>query len=245
MASPERWISTASVALLCLAAALRAENGSVPSTATLTSAQVVDEMERHNQSRTEELRHYNAVRHYQVDYKGFGADLGAKMEVEVNYDAPSEKNFRIVSQSGSKLLIDRVLKRLVETEKEADGNLSSTALTPANYRFKMVGNEIVAGRPTYILSVEPLKENKLLYRGKVWVDAADFAVVKIDVEPSKNPSFWIAKTEIRHSYAKTGDFWLPEQNRSESKVRIGGTAVLTIDYGTYQIRTDAPAAAGN
>lgn len=245
MASPERWISTASVALLCFAAAVRAENGTVPSTATLTSAQVVDEMQRHNQSRTEELKHYNAVRHYQVDYKGFGADLGAKMEVEVNFDAPSEKNFRIVSQSGSKLLIDKVLKRLVETEKEADGNLSSTALTPANYSFKMVGNEIVAGRPTYILSVEPLKESKLLYRGKVWVDAADFAVVKIDVEPSKNPSFWIAKTEIRHSYAKTGDFWLPEQNRSESKVRIGGTAVLTINYGTYQIQTGALAEAGN
>jgi hypothetical protein len=28
---------------------------------------------------------------------------------------------------------------------------------------------------------------------------------------------------------------LPEKNRSETKVRIGGTAVLTIDYGIYQI----------
>jgi hypothetical protein len=28
---------------------------------------------------------------------------------------------------------------------------------------------------------------------------------------------------------------LPEKNRSETKVRIGGTAMLTIDYGSYQI----------
>jgi hypothetical protein len=60
-------------------------------------------------------------------------------------------------------------------------------------------------------------------------------VVKIEAEPAKNPSFWIAHTQISHSYAKTGGFWLPAQNRSESKVRIGGTAVLTIDYGTYQV----------
>jgi hypothetical protein len=32
-----------------------------------------------------------------------------------------------------------------------------------------------------------------------------------------------------------GGFWLPQQNRSETEVRIGGTAVMTIDYGTYQI----------
>jgi len=202
-------------------------------------------MQKHNLARSGELKHYKAVRNYEVGYKGL-VNLGAKMEVEVSFDAPSGKSFRIVSQSGSKLLVDKVLKRLVETEKEADGNLTSTALTPANYSFKVLGTEMVAGRPAYILSVEPLKESKLLYRGKVWVDAADFAVVKIDVEPSKNPSFWIAKTEIRHSYAKTGDFWLPERNRSESKVRIGGTAVLTIDYGTYKIDNDqSRQAAGN
>lgn len=222
-----------------------AESGNAPPTAALTSAQIVDAMQKHNQARSGELKHYKAVRSYEVGYKGL-VNLGAKMEVEVSFDAASGKSFRIVSQSGSKLLIDKVLKRLVETEKEADGNLTSTALTQANYSFKMLGTESVAGRPTYILSVEPLKESKLLYRGKVWVDAADFAVVKIDVEPSKNPSFWIAKTEIRHSYAKTGDFWLPERNRSESKVRIGGTAVLTIDYGTYKIDNDqARQASGN
>jgi outer membrane lipoprotein-sorting protein len=245
MALPKRWISTASMALLCLAAAIRAENGTTPSTATLTSAQVVSEMERRNQSRTEELKHYNAVRHYQVDYKGFGADLGAKMEVEVNFDAPGEKNFRIVSQSGSKLLIDKVLKRLLETEKEAAGNQSSSALTTANYSFHMAGIETVGGRPAYILTVAPLTDNKLLYRGRIWVDASDFALVKIEAEPAKNPSFWIARTQISHTYAKTGGFWLPEQNRSESKVRIGGNAVLTIDYGAYQIQTGAVAVAGN
>jgi hypothetical protein len=32
---------------------------------------------------------------------------------------------------------------------------------------------------------------------------------------------------------------LPAQNKSESKVRVGGTAVFTIDYGAYQIVSNA------
>jgi hypothetical protein len=67
------------------------------------------------------------------------------------------------------------------------------------------------------------------------VDAADFAVVKMETEPAKSPSFWIARTLIHYTSAKTDGFWLPEQMRSETKVRIGGTAVLTINYGSYTV----------
>jgi hypothetical protein len=162
------------------------------------------------------------------------------MEVEYQYDAASGKSFRIVKQSGSKILCDKVLKRAVESEKEASQDKGSTALTAANYRFNLSGSENLAGRPAYILDVEPLIASKFLYKGKIWVDAAEFALVKIEAEPAKSPSFWIARTLIHQTFAKTGDFWLPERNRSETKVRIGGTAVLIIDYGTYQIESNAP-----
>jgi hypothetical protein len=244
MSSPRREVALAAV-LVCLTGTLRAESPVASATSRLTSAQIVRQMERRNQVRIEELKHYTALRHYEVAYKGYGARLDAKMEVEVTYDSVSGKTFRIVSQSGSKLLLDKVLKRLIETEKEAAGDQSSSALTPSNYNFSLVGAEAVDGRPAYLLSVEPLTENKLLYRGKVWVDAADFAVVKIEAQPARNPSAWIASTRINHTYAKTGGFWLPQENRSESKIRIGGTAVLTIDYGVYRIQGEMLRAAGN
>ncbi|MGA2808132.1 MAG: hypothetical protein ABSE87_08350, partial [Terracidiphilus sp.] len=172
-------------------------------------------------------------------YHGFGTSLAAKMEVEVNYDASLGKSFRVVTQSGSKILLEKVLKRAVESEKEASQNKGSTALTPANYRFRLAGSEDLGGRPAYMLDVEPLVVSKFLYKGKIWVDAADFALVKIEAEPAKNPSFWIARTLIRQTFGKTGRFWLPAQNRSETKVRVGGTAVFTIDYGTYQVVSNA------
>lgn len=218
-----------------MAAGIWPQNPAVSSPSVLTSAQVVDQMELHNLARTLALKHYTAVRHYEVEYRGFATDIEAKLEVEVTFDASSGKSFRIVSGSGSKFLIEKVLKRAVESEREAQRDKGATAMTPANYKFHLVGSEDLNGRPAYVLNVEPVTASKFLYRGKIWVDAADFAVAKIESEPAKNPSFWISRTLIRHSNAKIGDFWLPEKNRSETKVRIGGTAVLTIDYGKYQV----------
>jgi hypothetical protein len=201
----------------------------------LTAAQIVDHMERNNQARANDLKHFTSLRHYSVEYKGFPGNVSAAIDVELNFDAPSTKNFHIISQTGSKYICDHVLIKLVESETDASHNKRSTDLNHENYNFTLLGTENVNGRPAYIFKVEPITESKYLYRGKVWVDVAEFALVKIDAEPSKSPSFWISKTQIHHIYSKIGEFWLPETNRSETQVRIGGTAALTINYGNYAI----------
>jgi outer membrane lipoprotein-sorting protein len=222
-------------AVPAIALAQNPVNSASQTPANLTAGQIVQQVERHNKARLDELRQYKALRHYAVEYKGFAHTVDAKMDVEVSYDAATGKNFRIVSQSGSNLLCDKVLKRAVDSEKEASQNKSMTALNETNYRFALLGTETVDGRPAYILHLEPLSEGKFLSRGKVWIDAEDFAVVKMETEPAKNPSFWISRTSISSSSVKTDGFWLPGTTRSETKVRIGGTAVLTIDYGAYQV----------
>jgi hypothetical protein len=157
------------------------------------------------------------------------------MDVEVNYDTSSGKSFRIVSESGSHTLCEKVLRRAIDSEREASLNRGATALTRANYTFRLAGIETLNGRPAYILEVEPITPSKFLYRGRIWVDGIDFAVARMEVQPGKNPSFWISKTVIHHMNTEMGGFWLPQQNRSETKVRIGGTAVMTIDYGIYGV----------
>jgi hypothetical protein len=192
-------------------------------------------MEDRNKERSERLRHYISVRHYHVEYHGFPGTIAASMDVEATYDAPSSKSFRVLSQMGSGLLIDRVLKKLLKSEQEAAQDQSRTALTTENYTFGLVGSEVSDGRRHYILQVEPKGDRKLLYRGRIWVDGNDYAVERIEAAPAQNPSLWIRKTEIHHVYSKIGDFWLPQQNKSETKVSIGGTAVLTIEYGAYRV----------
>ena len=76
--------------------------------------------------------------------------------------------------------------------------------------------------------------------GRIWVDATDFAVMRIEAEPAKNPSFWTKETQIEQIYSKVGDFWLPRSNRSTTTVRLGGHASFTIDYGEYRITAVNP-----
>jgi hypothetical protein len=212
----------------------------VPLTApSLTSDQIVERMVERNAERAKQLRSYTDERHYTVTYHGIPRSVTAAMVVEATYEAPSTKKFRILSSTGPKLLINQVLKRLLESEEDAAKHPDRTALTSANYSFTLLGTGEVRGRHCYVFHVDPKHDNKFLYRGKVYVDAEDFAVTQIAAEPAKNPSFWIRKTRIDHVYKKAGQFWLPERNRSESKLRLGGTAILTIDYGEYRVQAAA------
>ena len=205
------------------------------STTIPDAAQIVQSIEHHDSSQARALRSYHALRHYEVEYHGFFKNITAKMDVEIDYDDNSGKNFKILSESGSHTLCEKVLERALESEKDAAKDHGAHALTPANYNFKLLGSETIDGRPSYILEVEPLSGSPYLYRGKIWVDAADGAVSKMEVQPAKNPSFWISQTLVHQTNTRVEGFWLPQQNQSETKVRVGGKATMTIKYGNYQI----------
>ena len=207
-------------------------------TAPLSVDQVVDNLVRRDLERAQALGHYESTRVYRLTYNGFPGDRQAEMTVEAAYDRPSTKRFQIISQSGSNLIINRVFKRLLESEKEATEPEmhAHTLLNRDNYDFALIGFESSAPGGQYVLAVYPKTRSKYLYRGKVWVDGTDFAVTRIDAEPAQNPSFWTKKSEIRHEYMKVQDFWLPRRNESVSYIRLGGRATLTIEYKDYRVR---------
>lgn len=211
---------------------------SVPQSGTgLTAQEIASRLAESNGKRKQALQSYTGERHYHLLYTGFPGKHEADMVVRASYQAPADKQFTVVSESGSGLIVNRVFKKLLEVEKESADAASQarTAVSSDNYGFELLGKEDLNGRPSYILKVEPKTSNKLLYRGKIWIDAADFAVAKIEAEPAKRPSFWISNIVIHHTYCKVGEFWLPEQNESTSEVRLGGHAVLSIHYGEYNV----------
>ena len=210
--------------------------------APLTAEEVVKNLQEKNRQRAIALHQFQGMRVYRMEYRGFPSNRDAEMIVTMSYQSPNTKEFNVVSQTGSKFIIDRVFKKLLEGEQEAmsDENRQRTALNSENYDFTMAGYETTADGADYVLNTLPKTKNKFLYRGKVWVDAKDFAVTRIEAEPAKNPSFWIKKTEIQHKYIKVNDFWFPAENRSESSIRLGGKAVLSIEYKDYKIKDAAP-----
>jgi len=231
------------IALACAAAApaLATSDSSLPPT-SLSGDQVVDNLVRKNEERAKALLHSESTRVYRLTYRGFPSDREAEMTIVATYDSPASKEFKIVSQSGSKLVQDRVFKRLLESEKEAAEPAMSarTQLNRDNYSFQLLSFEPSAIGGQYILQVTPKAKSKYVYHGKIWVDATDFAVTHIEAEPALNPSFWTKKNEIHHDYTKVDAFWLPARNESISYIRLGGRATLTIEYKNYRV-TDARA----
>jgi len=209
---------------------------------TLTSEQVVNRLVQKNLERAQASAAYQAARTYRLEYHGFPTSRSTEMTVDVKYRSPGTKEFSIRSEIGSHFVIDRVFKRLLQAEQGAltEENQARVALNNDNYRFTLVGHGSMPTGPCYILGVEPLTKNKLLYRGRIWVDAEDFAVVRIEAAPAKNPSFWTKETKIVQVYGKVGEFWLPLSNRSSSTIRLGGAAYLTIDYHNYQVMVATP-----
>jgi len=209
---------------------------------SLSLEQVVANLEQRNAQRAAALEEFEGKRIYRMEYRGFPSDKDAEMVVKVTFRAPNSKDFTVVSQTGSKFVIDHVFKKLLEGEQEAakGDNRHDTALTRQNYNFELTGYEPTQNGGQYVLKLLPRTKNKFLYRGKIWIDAKDFAVVRIEGEPGKNPSMWIKKTDIAHRYVKVNDFWLPAENHTESFIRMGGKATLSIEYQDYKIIKSIP-----
>jgi hypothetical protein len=212
--------------------------------AVLPLEEVVGNLQKKNAQRSAALAGFVGTRIYHMQYRGFPGDHDAEMTVNVTYRAPDAKQFSIVSQTGSKFILDHVFRKLLEGELEAanDENRARTAMSTDNYDFSLEGYENSPDGGRYILDLLPKTRNRFLYRGKIWVDAKDFAVVRIEGEPAKNPSFWIKKTEIAHKYVNVNNFWLPAENHTESVMRLGGTAILSIEYRDYKVTSATPLA---
>jgi hypothetical protein len=202
---------------------------------------VVEKMMETSARRSAELRGFHTIRSYHLQYRGFLGTREASMRVVSSYTAPDKLDFSIVSENGSKLLLNRVLLKLLDSEREAFRDQSQIELSPANYKFDSQGIDRSSDGddPSYVLSVTPRKENRFLYRGKVWIDAYDFALSRMEGQPAKSPSFWIKDTQIDSTWTKLGKFWLIQHSRSVSHIRMGGMATLSIDYSDYQISDGA------
>lgn len=222
------------IAFLVLAfpAIAQQENVSAP----LSADEVIGRVIQMNEVRAKALESYSSVRSYHLECHCL-SHKKADMVVRTDYQAPNKKEFTIVSESGSGTVRNKVFKKLLEAEQESmqEENQQRSAITLENYTFAMSDYQKTDTDEFYVLEAKPRTKNKFLFRGRIWVNAKDFAITRVEGQPAVNPSFWTVRTDFKRSYQKIGDFWLPESNESETKVRVFGTAFLTIEYREYQI----------
>ena len=74
--------------------------------APLTVEEVIKKLQESNAERAAALDQYQATRVYRMHYRGFPSNRDAEMVVEMTYNAPNSKEFKVVSASGAKFIIE-------------------------------------------------------------------------------------------------------------------------------------------
>ena len=214
--------------LLLLAAV---QGGSTP---PLTAPEILERMIRADNARLAALAGYSGVRHYHFENKQSGKT--AEVTVHMSCGPDGVKTFEVVSETGSSFVRSHVIRKMIEAEAESSqrGERKESRIIPENYEFRLVGTETWDGRDSYVLEINPKKPSKFAIRGKIWVDAEDFAIARVEGEPAKNPSFWIRSAKVEQRYGRSGRFWLPALNHSVAQARIFGLTEVVIEYSEYK-----------
>jgi hypothetical protein len=160
----------------------------------------------------------------------------AEMIVHVSGDSDGTKHFEIVAENGWNAAQKHVLQKMLEWETKTSQpeEQSKTRVSAANYEFQMVGKQKISGRIAYVIDVTPKRHERYLFRGRIWVDAEDYALIRAEGNPAKNLSFWTRSVHFVHMYQKSGAFWFPLTTESETDARFFGTTDLTIEYFDYK-----------
>jgi hypothetical protein len=206
-----------------------------PLPAGVTANHIFALMTARNEVRSAALHDYAAVRTYQV------VDLTGKVHAEeigkMEYRAPDKKTFVVTSESGSALVRHLALNPLIASEIEAAAGKQhhDSSITPANYTLQLLGQQQIGPYRCYLAQVVPKRRDKYLFEGKIWIDAQDDAIVRIEGRPAKKLSFWIEHADFVREYEKIDEFWLSRRDQTFVQVRLYGKKVLKIDHRDYTV----------
>jgi len=211
-------------------------------TTTPSASDVIAYLMERDSERQASLAGYSATRRYTLDNKS----RHASMVVHLTVDPNGYKRFAIVDESGSGTVRKHVFHKILEEESTASNPKArgQSQISPENYQFESAGVEMVSDRRAYVIDLKPRKESKYLIAGRIWVDAEDYALMRVEGKPAKNPSFWTKSVHFVHEYEKNGSFWFPASNRSETEARIFGRADLRIEYSGYHVTPSSLPASG-
>lgn len=198
-----------------------------------TAEEIVTRMAAHDLQRRTSIEGYAGMRRYVLENQSF--HKCAEMVVQVQGDPDGTKHFEVVSEEGWKAAHTHVLRKMLESESESSRPemRARSMINLENYDFKIAGTEVTGGRTAYVLEVSPKRKERYLFRGRIWVDTEDYALVRAEGNPAKNPSFWTKSTHFVQIYQKSGPLWFPLSTQSVTEARIFGTTDVNIDYFDY------------
>ena len=186
---------------------------------------------------------------------------GARFEqlVERNGQLPSAEEQKKLDQDFEKLKHETPEERTARLGKEQE-NRSVLRDLLEGFDFRLLGEEVLGGRPTYVLQVTPHpgdhargKYGKMFSKveGKLWIDKLDFGWIKVEgqVTQSFSMGLFVARVQrgsrIVLEQTNVGDaVWVPQRLEVRGSARILFLKSLTVEriftYWDYRLAADGP-----
>jgi hypothetical protein len=163
----------------------------------------------------------------------------AEATVEMTYKRGEGKTYKVLSRSGPSLLQNAVLDGLIREESQMSrGRLRQQAIiTSANYDMKLIAQKLVDGTMCDAIELIPKRKSPYLLKGRMWVNASDMMLVKIEGQPPTSASFFEGRPEIVREYKQIHGFSLAQHNHAVSSKFLVGQSTVDIDYRDYHVIT--------
>ncbi|MGB8261151.1 MAG: hypothetical protein WCE75_12400 [Terracidiphilus sp.] len=205
-------------------------------------AALIQRIDASVQARIERIAGYIVIEDYAVFRDADQTHPAAMMTVRTTYRKETGKSYEILSESGSGLILRFGLHSLLDNEKSINlpGNRERSWITSANYAMTLEpGLQTIDGRACQSLRISPRRKAPNMIDGRIWVDAADASIVRLEGSASKSPSIWTGPTHMMRQYASQSGFAMATHAHAESDSTLLGRSVVTIDYHDYQIQLAA------
>ncbi len=213
----------------------------------LSEKEIIARIDAAVQQRSDSLAGYQVQELYSI-YRNGEDKPSAEETVQTTYTHDAGKDYTPVSHSGSNMLRNTVISKVLAGEKEmsAAANRPGALVTSANYEMHpQPGTVELNGHKCIVVDLVPRRKSQHLFKGKEWVDAADFTVVRLAGVPSESPSFFAGDTVVQRDYEKFDGFSMATHAEARSHSFLLGDTVMKIEYTGYKIdRGPAAAAAG-
>lgn len=159
-----------------------------------------------------------------------------EFELQRKFEAPHSLQFTPVRFTGDGFVKSNVITRLLQSEVDhvQKDDPAQTAISPKNYKFSYKGATRVQERLVHVYQVKPHKKHPGLFKGRVYLDAQTGALVRVEGNLVKSPSFFVKHIEFVQDYADIQSFTLPVHVHSEAKARIVGRTIVDIVHRDYQ-----------
>jgi hypothetical protein len=168
-----------------------------------------------------------------------------EFELQRKFEAPHSLQFTPVHYTGDGFVKSNVITRLLQSEVDhvQKDDPALTAISPANYKFSYKGVSRIQDRLVHVYQVKPHKKRPGLFKGRVYLDARSGALVRVEGNVVKSPSFFVKHIEFWQDYTDVQSFTLPVRIHSEAKARIVGRTIVDITHRDYQaVPSNSPAA---